>query len=178
MGSIVITMLNPQNAVRVKEILQSSGLWENIIISRHGAETLSLVDNQDISLVICTKKLSDMGYEELTSFLPARINIVLFTKDAALVPFAPNVVKILMPFKAEDLIGTVKSLIPTEHKAVKKKRIRTFEEQQIIDEAKKLIMDRNDMTEPEAFRYIQKISMDERHTFVETAQMILDNNGV
>ena len=38
-------------------------------------------------------------------------------------------------------------------------------------------MERNGMTEPEAFRYIQKNSMDMGRTFVESAQMILTLNS-
>ena len=41
------------------------------------------------------------------------------------------------------------------------------------DQAKKLLMDRNAMTEPEAFRYIQKTSMDTGRSLVESAQMVL-----
>jgi len=36
-----------------------------------------------------------------------------------------------------------------------------------------LLMERNHMTEQEAFRYIQKSSMDSGTNMVETAQMIL-----
>ena len=39
--------------------------------------------------------------------------------------------------------------------------------------AKALIMDRNHLTEEEAFRYIQKTSMDTGRSMVETAEMIL-----
>lgn len=174
MSCIVITMLKYENAGRIKEILQSSGYWENIVICRHGAETLSVIDNQDVNLVICTKKLIDMGYEELNTYLPARVKLVLLTKDVALVPFSSNVTKLIMPFRQEELISIVKSLIPVENKPEKKRKVRTLEEQNIIDSAKELLMNQNDMTEPEAFRYIQKISMDSRSTFVEIAQKILN----
>ena len=43
----------------------------------------------------------------------------------------------------------------------------------IINNAKWLLMERNHMTEQEAFRYIQKSSMDSGTNMVETAQMIL-----
>ena len=46
-------------------------------------------------------------------------------------------------------------------------------ETKIIDEAKAMLMERNGMSEPEAFRYIQKNSMDFGRTMVESAQMIL-----
>ena len=47
------------------------------------------------------------------------------------------------------------------------------EEKKILDKAKAILMERNGMTEPEAFRYIQKTSMDTGRTSVETAEMIL-----
>ena len=52
-------------------------------------------------------------------------------------------------------------------------RERSKEEQDLINEAKALLMDRNNMTESEAHRYIQKCSMDSGTNLVETAQMII-----
>ena len=54
-----------------------------------------------------------------------------------------------------------------------KPKKRNQEEQEYIDRAKKILMERNNMTEPEAFRYIQKCSMDSSTNMVETAQMII-----
>ena len=45
--------------------------------------------------------------------------------------------------------------------------------QDLINEAKALLMDRNNRTESEAHRYIQKCSMDSGTNLVETAQMII-----
>ena len=50
---------------------------------------------------------------------------------------------------------------------------RTQKEQNYINNAKMVLMERNHMTEEEAFRYIQKSSMDSGTNMVETAQMIL-----
>ena len=47
------------------------------------------------------------------------------------------------------------------------------DEQEMIAEAKALLMERNNMTEEEAHRYIQKRSMDNGTGLTETAQMIL-----
>ena len=47
------------------------------------------------------------------------------------------------------------------------------DEQEMIAEAKALLMERNNMTEEEAHRYIQKRSMDNGTDLTETAQMIL-----
>ena len=50
---------------------------------------------------------------------------------------------------------------------------RSAEEKELILKAKALLMDRNTMTEPEAYRYIQKCSMDNGTSLTETAQMII-----
>ena len=63
----------------------------------------------------------------------------------------------------------------------KKKRLvpkqRSEEEQAVIDEAKEMLMSRNNMSEMEAHRYIQKCSMDSGNSLVETAQMVLSIYG-
>ena len=53
---------------------------------------------------------------------------------------------------------------------------RSPEERLIIDRAKAILIERNGMTEPEAFRYLQKSSMDYSRSLVESAQMILAMN--
>lgn len=181
MGSIIISMPKHENAIRIKEIIQGNGLWEDIIICRQGSDILNSVESHEVHLVICTAKFSDMGYEELVTYLPASVNVLLLTKNATLVPFSSNIVKLLMPFKVEDLIGSVRTLLPsnyyTRKKKQQKKPQRSPEEQKIIDDAKQLLIERNEMTEPEAFRYIQKVSMDTGRTLVESAQMILVLNS-
>jgi response regulator NasT len=55
----------------------------------------------------------------------------------------------------------------------KTKKQRSEEDKKTVNAAKLLLMDRNHMTEPEAYRFIQKTSMDTGRTMLETAQMIL-----
>ena len=50
---------------------------------------------------------------------------------------------------------------------------RTEEEKQLLKDAKELLMGRNNMTEEEAHRYLQKRSMENGTGLVETAQMVL-----
>lgn len=49
---------------------------------------------------------------------------------------------------------------------------RSEEEKKIIADAKRLLMERNHMTEEEAHRYMQKCSMDSGNSLVETARMV------
>ena len=49
-----------------------------------------------------------------------------------------------------------------------------FEEQHIIEEAKNLLVERNNFTEPQAHRFIQKKSMDTGKKMIEIALIILN----
>ena len=52
-----------------------------------------------------------------------------------------------------------------------------FETRKLVDRAKGLLQAQLGMTEPEAFRWIQKTSMDRRLTMREVAQAVIDGTG-
>mgnify|MGYP000296722938 CR=1 FL=1 len=54
----------------------------------------------------------------------------------------------------------------------KKPKQRSWKEQNYISNAKMLLMERNHLSEDDAYRYIQKCSMDSGTNMVETAQMV------
>ena len=82
-----------------------------------------------------------------------------------------------MPLKIHDLIDTLSMLEEAQNRRRRKLRNqvkkRGSEDQAIIEEAKRILMERNNMTEAEAHRYIQKTSMDSATNMVETAQMVI-----
>jgi two-component system, response regulator PdtaR len=52
-----------------------------------------------------------------------------------------------------------------------------FETRKLVERAKALLQSHMDLTEPEAFRWIQKTSMDRRLTMREVAQTVVDQLG-
>ena len=88
-----------------------------------------------------------------------------------------DVIAVSVPLSAFDLINTLSMMSRKEERKRKKKSRkpspRPREEQAVIDKAKALLMERNHMTESEAHRYLQKHSMDNSTSLVETAHMIL-----
>lgn len=174
MGCIVIAIPKVNVAKHLREIIKRSGIWQEIVICSKGNETIRAVKKLDTSLVICAQKFSDMGYEELAAYLPPTLRIILLTRDDSLELFAGNIVKLKLPFRAEELVNLLHELLleePVKQKKVVKRR--SAKDQQIIDQAKALVMQQKDMSEPDAFRYIQKLSMDMGRQMLETAQMIL-----
>ena len=82
-----------------------------------------------------------------------------------------------MPMKASALIDTVNDMLYHLERRIKKEKKkpkpRSEKEQNYISNAKRLLMEKNQMTEEEAYRHIQKCSMDSGTNMVETAQMLL-----
>ena len=80
--------------------------------------------------------------------------------------------------KASDLINTVNMILMQQErkqgaKRRKKPKLRSEKEQNYISNAKMMLMQRNHLSEDDAYRYIQKSSMDSGTNMVETAQMLL-----
>ena len=89
-----------------------------------------------------------------------------------------GVVNVAMPLKVYDLVNTVEMLNNTimrrRKKRKEKPRTRSSEDMRKLKDAKDILMSRNNMSEEEAHRYMQKISMDSGVNMVETAEMILN----
>ena len=68
-------------------------------------------------------------------------------------------------------------MVSSQIRRKKKMRLQPKERSQgerlLIDRAKALLMERNNMTETEAHRYLQKCSMNSGTNLVETAQMVM-----
>jgi response regulator NasT len=128
------------------------------------------------------KNLPDMNFAELFECLPAGFSMVLITGDSSL-EFPPGRLKKLsIPFKTHEFVNTVDALLRAAGGgyAPVRYRHRSAVEQQEIDAAKHRLMKARKMTEPEAYRYIQKYSMDAGRSMVESARMVLalmNNNG-
>lgn len=174
MGSILVTMQKREDAGKIADIIRRSGIWEDILILGTGSEVLRKIEDMEISLVICTRRMPDMGYEELFEYLPAHVSMLLLTRNLDTDIFSSNIILLQIPFKSADLINSIRMLLPEQYgRRSKKQTSRSEDDRLAIDKAKKILMERNNMTEPEAYRYLQKNSMDTGRTIKETAQMIL-----
>ena len=174
MGAILVAMPKHDDSGRIADIIKRSDIYEDIFVCETGSEILRKVEDMDISLVVCTRKMRDMGYEELYNYLPSAVSMLLLTKDVRIDLFSSNIIVLQMPFKTADFINSIRMLLPTGYKRSSRKPAERSEGDKLtIDKAKMLLMERNNMTEPEAYRYLQKNSMDMGRTLAETAHMIL-----
>jgi len=179
MGNVLIAMPKPEDSHHIERLIRSHGMLVDTEVCTSGAEILRIANDRDCGVVICTRRLRDMSFSDLAEYLPTSFGIIVLTSDVSFETFSDRTIKLLMPFRNGELISTVEMMSMRTYKRERKKkterppRERSEKEKQIIDSAKLILIDKHGMSEPEAFRYIQKTSMDTGRTTVETAEMIL-----
>lgn len=177
MGCIIIAMPKIEDSNRLSEMIVNHGLLLDTETCQNGAEVLRVAHERDYGVVICTKSVKDMSCMELAGYLPRYYSIIVLTKDASLDTYMNNMFKIMMPFKPSEIVQTVEMITTGFARQIRKKNNaplkRSAAEQKLVDDAKSVLMEQKGMTEPEAFRYIQKTSMDTGRSMSESAQMIL-----
>ena len=176
MSSIIVALPKLEDAKHIRDILHRYGL-KTAAICTTGSNVLAQVHQLDVGVVISGKKFCDMNYIQLMEYLPESFEMLLLASRGTLESCPLGIMKLAFPIRANDLVGSVEMICAQlERKYGKVKRApkkRTEREQNYINNAKWVLMERNNMTEQEAFRYIQKCSMDTGTNMVETAQMIL-----
>ena len=177
MTNLVVVFPKAEEAKAVKGLLMRSGFHVTTICTT-GTQALAQMDDLGSGIVICGYKFADMMFFELHDSLPAGFDMLLIASANQLRECnAGDIVCLSMPLKVQNLIGTVQTMV--ENAELRKRRLRQKpkernpEEMEQINEAKKLLMSRKNMTEQEAHRYLQKTSMDSGTGMVEAAQMVL-----
>lgn len=177
MIGIIVAFPRIENAQMIKSLLVRSG-FKIISICTTGAQVMSAVDGLNDGIIVCGYKFPDMMYNELKEELPDSFDMMLVAGRANLQEaYGQGIVCVEMPVKAGDLVDTLEMLLEAAERRKRRRksvpRSRSREEQDAIDRAKAVLMERNSMTEEDAHRYLQRISMESGTGIVETAQMVL-----
>ena len=177
MVNIIVAFPKIEDARGIRGILAKNGFPVALVVTS-GAQVLSQIEEWNDGIIICSYRLTDMMYSGLHDNLPGRFDMLLMASQSVMQECLNNdIVCLSMPLKVYDLVNTVsmmtQAILRRRRKAKQKPKVRSEKEIEAIKEAKELLMARNNMTEEEAYRYIQKCSMDSSTNMAETAQMIL-----
>ncbi len=177
MLSIIIAFPKIEDAMSIKNALTRNGYEVNAACTT-GAQVIGIANELDDGIVICGYRFPDMHYSELNNYLPKGFEMLLIASAMKLEECTDNnIVCLSMPIKMQDLLNTLQMMTYNYSKRKKKDkdkpRPRSEADKAIIMKAKLVLMERNNMTEEEAHRYIQKNSMDSGTNMVEMAEMIL-----
>ena len=177
MVGIIVVFPNRDNATNIRNLLVRGGMDVTGVCTT-GAQAMHFADTVDEGIVICGYKLKDMMYTELREYLPDNFEMLLIASQEKWSDgLVEGVVGLSMPIKVYDLINTMEMMLRSIDRRRKKRKLqqknRNPEQQALIKKAKELLMARNNMSEEEAHRYLQKSSMDSGTNMVETAEMVL-----
>lgn len=175
--NVIIVFPKIENGKNIKRILQQNGFEVNAVCTT-GAQVLQHVNGLSGGIIVCGYRFMDMMYTELYEYLPPQFEMLLVASASVCDSRElQNIVCLTMPLQVHELIHTMNMMAGSVSRRKKKMREkpqeRTEEEKMLLKDAKELLMARNNLTEEEAHRYIQKRSMDNGTNLVETAQMIL-----
>lgn len=177
MVNVIVAFPKIDDAKSIKGLLTRNG-FHVPHVANNGAAVIQMANGLDNGIVICGYKFQDMIYHELIEYLPKDFQILLVASKAVLDQCGEEeVISLSMPVKAYELLQTLAVLVEEIERELRRRRreprVRSREEQQILNEAKAVLMERDNLTEDAAHRYIQKNSMDVGRSMVETAQMLL-----
>jgi len=175
--NIIIVFARIEEAKSVKNILVKNGFRVTAICTS-GAQALNCVDEFHYGIIISGFRLADMICVELKNNLPEGFDMVVMASQKILAELSgTGIMGLAMPLKVHELVSTVnmmsQGVIRRKKKLREKPKVRSAEDASIIESAKQLLMERNNMTEEEAHRYLLKRSMDNSVSLVETAQMLI-----
>lgn len=177
MTGIIVAFPKQENGKKIKNILVRSG-FQVTSVCTNGAQVIQEANELQDGVVVCTYRLPDMLYRELMEYLPGGFRMVTISSREQWTENGDDgVISLSLPLKVHELVSTLEMVCYSLERARKRRkaqpRQRSREEQELIDRAKHILMERNNMDEGEAHRYLQKTSMDNGTSFTETAQMIL-----
>jgi AmiR/NasT family two-component response regulator len=184
--SVVVAEDEPLIRLDIVEMLRESG-YDVVGEAGDGEEAVRLAEEHRPDLVVMDVKMPVLdGISAAERIVSARIApVVLLTafSQRELVERARDVgamAYVVKPFTAADLLPALE-IAASRHSEIKalEAEVATlaerFETRKVIDRAKGLLQTKYGLTEPEAFRWIQKTSMDKRLTMKQVASAVIES---
>lgn len=189
-ATVRVLVVEDETLIRldIVETLQDAG-YTVVAEGSTGDEAIALAEEHEPDLIVMDVKMPGMDGISAAERILAdhQIAIVMLTafSQKELVERARDagaMAYVVKPFTPEHLIPAVEiALSRSREIASLEKEVASlaenFETRKRVDQAKGLLQEKMGLTEPEAFRWIQKTSMDRRLTMREVADAVIDQLG-
>ena len=179
MEQVIVAFENSQTAQRVKEILETDGAI-SCVLCKTADQVRRSVHSLHVSAVVCGFKLADQSAEALYSDLPPSCAMLVLAHQNLLELLREeDIFRLATPVSRGDLLASARMLLQIGRRLERSLRPhRSAGEQAVIDRAKALLMERSGMSEAQAYRYLQKTSMDNSVRLIQTAQAVLESTDI
>lgn len=175
--NVILVFPKPDAAKKIRLLLMKNGYTVDACVTTV-AGALRAVNEYEGGIIVSNYRFTDGMAIDIHEACGGRYQMLLIgPKDYIDARAIPDLFSLTTPLQVSDLLTTMETMSYAYSRNRKrmraKPRVRDEKEKQIISQAKGLLMERNQLSEEEAHRYIQKSSMDNGTGLVETAQMIL-----
>ena len=179
MDTVIVAFENPAMCQRFSQLLESSGT-ARCLSCLSGDQVRRLLGKQQIYCVICGPRLRDGPAEWLYEDLPPACSLLLVGPQHMLDACSSrDIFKLATPIRKEEALSTVRLLLQFGHRMERFVRPgRTGAQQELVDRAKELLMEKKGMSEEEAHRALQKRSMDAGLRLTQTARKVIEELGI
>ncbi len=175
MTNIIVVFPKPEDTQNICRLLRRNGYAAMGCTGPTSA--LQLVDELGEGIILCGYKIRGMLFSQLHEMLPPSFKMLLVASQQLLSEGVPQGIEYLsMPIGARTLtekLAQMQQKLMAEKKTRRSGRVRTARAQEKIEMAKRLLMEKHQITEQEAHRYLQKTSMDSGRNLTESAEMII-----
>jgi AmiR/NasT family two-component response regulator len=172
----------------LKEMLEEEG-YSVVAEAGDGETAVSLADQHRPDLVILDVKMPVLdgisAAERIVSGRMAPVLVLTAFSQRELVERARDagaMAYLVKPFSRADLVPAIELAVSRhEEMAALEREVASLsdrlETRKLVERAKGVLQQRLDLTEPQAFRFIQKASMDRRLTMKELAESVISEFG-
>ena len=167
MKDIIIAYPNKEVALRLRALLVGEGLRVSHICAL-GSSALGAAGEKDAGVIICASLLRDMGAGTLAEQLPADFDVVALSKNGK-TEYMGNLITLTLPLDRQEFLQTV--LVASKSSFTRRKEA----DEDLISNAKLVLMNTQDMTELQAHRFLQKESMRTGLKITDLAQKIIND---
>ena len=174
METVIVAFENAAMCQSFSDLLESTGT-ARCLTCRSGDEVRRLLASQTTYCVVCSPRLTDGPAEWLSEDLPPFCSLLLVGPQHVLDHCGSDqVFKLATPIRREEAVSTVRLLLQFGHRTEGLLRSRrSVSQQETVERAKRLLMERKGLSEEEAHRLLQKRSMDTGARLIQTARRII-----
>ena len=173
MAKIIVAFPDKQINRNITDMLEHAGL-EVFRTCMTGNEVMRAFNQCQDGILITAVRFPDRTSDAIAYDLGSRALILVLgrAEQLALVEH-PEVFHLKLPASAAEITASVNMLLQLHYKRMPHRSVQDKED---VTEAKQLLMDDYALTEPDAHRLMQKISMRLGMRMQETAKKILEGN--
>lgn len=169
MKEIIIVYPVKEVALQLRSMLESEGFHVSYVCAR-GSSALGIAQGLSEGVIVCASILSDMSAGILAENLPVGFDIVALSRNGV-ESYMGNLISLPLPVNRAEFINTVAILVSSRSGFTR----RQGNDNEIISNAKTIIMNRQGITETQAHKYLQKKSMSSGKKLIELAKEIIND---